>query len=98
MNQPPKTPIWMTDRIDSKEVKVEYCPTSEMIADFFTKPLPGPLFRKFRDWIMNIAPDPTANSSRDHRSVLGNHENSSPVVTNDTSTTEDTSTIEVWRS
>jgi hypothetical protein len=26
-------------RIKSKEVKVEYCPTGDMIDDFFTKPL-----------------------------------------------------------
>ena len=28
-----------------------------MVADYFTKPLQGSLFRKFRDLIMNIDPD-----------------------------------------
>jgi hypothetical protein len=32
---------------------VEYCPTGEMIADYFTNPLQGSLFKRFRDMIMN---------------------------------------------
>jgi hypothetical protein len=31
---------------------VKHCPTKEMLANFFTKPLRGSLFRKFRDVIM----------------------------------------------
>ena len=42
----------MKDRIDKKEIKVEYCPTRTMLADFFTKPLQGHLFRVFKDVIM----------------------------------------------
>ena len=38
----------------TRELKVEYCPTAEMRGDFFTKPLQGTLFRKFRDQILNI--------------------------------------------
>ena len=33
---------------------VEYCPTTEMIADYFTKPLQGKPFVKFRKAIMNL--------------------------------------------
>lgn len=40
-------------------MRVDYCPTEEMIADFFTKPLQGALFRKFRAFIMNIPEDDT---------------------------------------
>ena len=64
--------FFVTDRIAAKEVSVQYCPTGEMIADFFTKPLQGSLFKKFRDQIMNV--DPTADSLQDHRSVLGKAE------------------------
>ena len=39
-----------------------------MIADFFTKPLQGTMFRKFRTQIMNL--DPLSDSSQDDRSVL----------------------------
>jgi len=33
-------------------MNIVYCPTEEMLADFFTKPLQGALFRKFRDVVM----------------------------------------------
>ena len=39
-------------RIEKEEIRVEYCPTHLMLADFFTKPLMGELFRKLRDIIM----------------------------------------------
>ena len=35
-----------------KEINVIYCPTENMIADYFTKPLQGSQFLKFRDAIM----------------------------------------------
>ena len=34
------------------EMRVEYFPTHLMLADFFTKPLMGDLFRKLRDVVM----------------------------------------------
>lgn len=46
--------FFVKDKIDTKEVKVEYLPTEEMIADFFSKPLQGAQFEKFRDMILNI--------------------------------------------
>ena len=52
------------------EVHVQYCPTHNMLADYFTKPLQGATFRKFRDAIMNchfVRPDVHPS---DHRSVL----------------------------
>jgi hypothetical protein len=45
---------FITDRISNKELSVAYCPTEEMIGDFFTKPLQGKLFYKFRAIIMNL--------------------------------------------
>ena len=42
----------MKDIIDKGEMRVEYCPTHLMLADFFTKPLIGEFFRKLRDVIM----------------------------------------------
>jgi hypothetical protein len=64
--------FFVADQIANKEVKVEYCPTGEMVAEFFTKPLQGTLFRKFRDFIMNADPLPTSTCLEDRRSVLGN--------------------------
>ena len=40
------------DRVDKKEIKIEYCPTAIMLADYYTKPLQGQLFKDFRDVIM----------------------------------------------
>jgi hypothetical protein len=60
--------FFVTDRINAGEVEIQYCPTTAMIADFFTKPLQGTLFKSFRDFIMNV--DHGAQRTRDHRSVL----------------------------
>ncbi len=35
-----------------REVRLHWCPTKEMVADFWTKPLQGSHFRKLRDYIM----------------------------------------------
>jgi hypothetical protein len=37
----------VADHIANGEVKVEYCPTGNMLADFFTKPLQGSIFQNF---------------------------------------------------
>jgi hypothetical protein len=44
--------FWIKDRLQSEGIEVHYCPTERMLADFFTKPLQGSLFRKFRDVIL----------------------------------------------
>jgi hypothetical protein len=44
--------FFIADRVKSKEIRIEYCPTSIMIADYFTKPLQGLLFRQLRNMIM----------------------------------------------
>jgi hypothetical protein len=46
--------FFMKDRIMNDEVSIVYCPTEEMIADFFTKPLQGEIFMKFRNLILGI--------------------------------------------
>jgi hypothetical protein len=33
-------------------IRIRHCPTLQMLADFFTKPLQGSLFRKFRDVVL----------------------------------------------
>ena len=44
--------FFVKDRLDKNEFRLEYCPTEKMIADYFTKPLQGALFNKFRAIIM----------------------------------------------
>ena len=44
--------FWVKDRVDKKEVEIKYCPATLMLADYFTKPLQGNVFRRFRNVIM----------------------------------------------
>lgn len=44
--------FWINNRWNSETIQVRYCPTEKMVADLFTKPLQGNLFRKFRDIIL----------------------------------------------
>ena len=47
--------FYVTDLIGRDEVKVEYCSTNDMLADYMTKPLVGSKFKLFRDHIMNLS-------------------------------------------
>ena len=40
--------FWVKDRFDKKELCIEYCPTERMVADFYTKPLQGNLFKRLK--------------------------------------------------
>jgi hypothetical protein len=40
--------FWLKDRIQSPDIHIRHCPTTQMLADFFTKPLQGHLFRFFK--------------------------------------------------
>ena len=46
--------FYITDLIHRKELRIEYCPTDEMLADYMTKPLVGPPFEKMRALLMNL--------------------------------------------
>jgi len=41
--------------VKNKELEIEYCPTGEMLSDFFTKPLQGSSFYGFRNDILGIS-------------------------------------------
>ena len=70
--------FFVKDRVANGEVRIEHCPTLDMLADYFTKPLQGALFYKLRDQIMNIDPSSEFHSSA-HRSVLGSVEKNPDV-------------------
>jgi hypothetical protein len=38
--------LWLRELIGRNEIRTKYCPTSEMIADILTKPLPRPAFER----------------------------------------------------
>ena len=46
--------FYVTDLIQRKEFTLKYCPTDEMLADYFTKPLVGKKFEEMRKVIMNL--------------------------------------------
>ena len=64
--------FFIKDRVESGEITIIYCPTEDMIADFFTKPLQGIKFIQFRESIMGFRKQWNKSSeSRDKlRSVL----------------------------
>ena len=46
--------FFITAKIKDKELSIIYCPTKQMIADFFTKPLQGVLYFTHRDSLLGI--------------------------------------------
>ena len=56
--------FFVTDRIAKGDVSIDWCPTEDMTADFWTKPLQGALFRRFRDLIMGVMPQPDPRKTK----------------------------------
>jgi hypothetical protein len=56
--------FYVTDNVGKKHMRIEYCPTDDMLGDFYTKPTQGTKFTKFRNRIMGKA---------------GHHETTSPT-------------------
>ena len=46
--------FFVTDKIKDDELKVIWCPTEKMVADFYTKPLQGSLFVEHRNAIQGV--------------------------------------------
>ena len=47
--------FFIKDRIREGEMQVVYCPTDDMIGDFFSKPLQGAKFKRFRKLILGLS-------------------------------------------
>ena len=60
--------FYVSDHIRNKTLSLKHCPTEEMLADYFTKPLQGALFVRLRNHIMGA--DFANGDSQNHRSVL----------------------------
>ena len=60
------------DVVKRKEIVITYCPTDEMIGDFFTKPLGGQKFRRFRNIIMNCPEDEDGAVNVDELTAIHN--------------------------
>ena len=50
--------FFVTDMIQKKRMSVEWMPTDDMVADFWTKPNQGSLFIKHRNRIMGVKDEP----------------------------------------
>ena len=46
--------FFICNKVNNKEVSIEYCPTTEMIANYFSKPLGGSQFRKVWKIVLGI--------------------------------------------
>jgi hypothetical protein len=49
--------IWyyyVADRVAKGDLRIVWCPTDKMIADFLTKPLQGMAFVEFRNLLMGV--------------------------------------------
>ncbi len=47
--------FFVKDRMENGEVEIAHLPTELMVADFFTKPLQGELFRRLRAEVLNLS-------------------------------------------
>ncbi len=47
--------FFIKDRVQQERITIHHCNTENMIADFFTKPLQGALFLRFRDVILGYS-------------------------------------------
>jgi Reverse transcriptase (RNA-dependent DNA polymerase) len=48
--------FFITDHVKQQSITIEHCPTGIMLADFFTKPLQGSLFRIYRSVLLGEVP------------------------------------------
>ena len=61
--------FYVGDHIQNKTLSLRHCPTEEMLADYFTKPLQGSLFVRLRNHIMGA--EFADGDHQTQRSVLG---------------------------
>jgi len=50
--------FFITDNVEKNNLRIEYCPTDDMLGDYFTKPTTGEKFRSLRAAVMNLPLEP----------------------------------------
>ena len=48
--------FFVTDQVSKGNLAIKFCPTDEMLGDYFTKPTTGTKFHTFRSLVMNLPP------------------------------------------
>ena len=91
--------FWIKDRVKQEHISIRHCPTAVMLGDFFTKPLQGNLFVRFRDVILGYKHVDTLTSTTTTiippEERVGNHDrNDSATVKENNGTTVMTTTFE----
>ena len=67
---------FIADRIKNERIQIIHCKTEHMVADFFTKPLQGALFKRLRDIVMGVVPiDDVFDFVKQERAAIGSAEN-----------------------
>jgi hypothetical protein len=51
--------FFITDNVKRDKLSIKYCPTDDMLADYFTKPQQGSRMRRSRVSILNLKHDPS---------------------------------------
>ena len=79
--------FFIKDIIKRENITIKHCKTELMIADFFTKPLQGKLFRVIRDQILGLTP---IESLKEHVGINKSVESISAGKVNDKPDTKET--------
>ena len=62
-------------------MKIEYCPTLDIIGDYFTKPFQGSLFQKFHNLILGIEEaDVTKYNTKAHEWIKEKKQKTSTIT------------------
>jgi Reverse transcriptase (RNA-dependent DNA polymerase) len=76
--------FFITDHSQRSNIHIVHCPTTDMLADFFTKPLQGALFRKFRSILLGYTHiDTLSLSPSAHESIAERVEEENPETQTD---------------
>ena len=89
--------FYVGDHIQNKTLSLHHCPTDEMLADYFTKPLQDSLFVRLCNHIMGAEFED--GNPKTHRSVLGyqnNHENKEASEWDQQASERDQNEISAW--
>ena len=62
--------FFVKDKLEKKELKLVFCPTDKMVADYNSKPLQGMLFIRLRNIILGVRVEDFNKYKEDYLAVL----------------------------